>query len=331
MNGVLDSSGVDIHNRALENRATTATTLRATIKKLDTYQRKREILQKAAEANTTDARAALDEYAKAICRSFCEEVYDRLPREVRDMIYGYIYLEGKIDITPEYLDAESPKQLDHWRYAEFVGSDMHQELGEHFFRLTVFEFGSNMSCLARVPKCRMLDESKIGYVPAYYAMNVQININCMAYDMRCVSMDPDKSKKKNSNGGWNTSNIWGTSERSEPEYESKAAFLSSLESLFGFHQGTKLLLRITGERSWLGEDHIHSQEWMCNNILPLVYPTIQRLKAAEYHVGLVLAVSEGWYPAREFCLDPVPSSTLIWKEEFQKVSTHLRNRLRPLY
>ena len=331
MNGVLDSSGVDIHNRALENRATTATTLRATIKKLDTYQRKREILQKAAEANTTDARAALDEYAKAICRSFCEEVYDRFPREVRDMIYGYIYLEGKIDITPEYLDAESPKQLDHWRYAEFVGSDMHQELGEHFFRITVFKFGSSMSCLARVPKCRVFDESKIGYVPAYYAMDVQIDISCVDYDIEHFLVDPDKSKKKNSNGGWNTNNGWGSSERSEPEYESKVAFLSNLESLFGFQQGTKLLLRIVGEGGWGMEGYIQSQEWMCNNIVPLIHPTVQRLKAAGYHMGLVLAVGEEWYHLPEFRLDPVPSSTLTWKDEFQKVSAHLRNRSRPLY
>ncbi|KAL1598160.1 hypothetical protein SLS59_007170 [Nothophoma quercina] len=289
-----DSPGVDIHNRALKTQATTATTLQATTKRLNTYQRKREILQKATEANTTDARAALDEYARAICRSFCEEVYDRFPREIRDMIYGYIYLEGNIDIVPEYLDAESLKQLDHWRYAEFAGSEMHQELGEHFFRLTVFEFGSNMSCLARVPKCRMLDESKIGYVPAYYTMNVQIDINCMAYDIGCFPIDPSKSKKKNFNSGWNTNNSWGTSER---------------------------------EGSWLEEDHIYSQEWMCNNIVPLVYPTIQRLKAAGYHVGLVLAVSEGLYPAREFCLNPVPSSTLIWKEEFQKYKVSEERRL----
>lgn len=293
----------NVRARALTNQVATCSKLKATTKKLESIKRKQRSLQATAVTTKQSIDTALDDYAKVLCRCFCEDVYRRFPREVRDMIYGYMYPIDSFPVTAAFFTADHPR-LDHWRFADFVGSDMHQELGEHFFRSTYFTFGPTMTCLDLIPKFRMVDEAKLGYVPAYFVAHVQIDINC----------DNLRASR------WTNPDEWDTHKKTR-KFDSD--ILSNLELLFGFQQGTKLLLRFRKSSddsdSW-SASYLDDLDWLCENIAPLISPTVQRYNVAGY--GVVVAFASGFDQAGEYSFipDPVPSSALAWKAEFARVS-----------
>lgn len=261
-------------------------------KKLRTIARERKVLLRTIEAAKKTTETALDDFAKTECRILCDEVAARLPREVRDMIYDCILSEEHCEttITSEYFEGSerTSNTLNHWRYAAFVGDRLHQELGEHFFRHTVFTFGPDAEGLEQLPKFRTMDASKIGYIPAQFVCNIQVDIDCSTYN---VDKFPFGLKKEEPmDNSWVVANAWGSVDDDYgTKYVSKVGLWTSLELMFGFQPGTKILIHLNASRL-SGGGHLADQEWLSDNIVPLISPTIQRCKAIGYHISLSLAI-----------------------------------------
>jgi len=131
-------------------------------------------------------------YAAAQCLSICTATYDKLPREVRDMVYIYIIGESTIEIDQELLEfaifpeehterATTPrfperllKYIDsagvHLWDAKYSGMFFSSELIETWYRHTTFSF---KHCQL-VPE--FLNNSRFGYgvAPREWVRNIKI-------------------------------------------------------------------------------------------------------------------------------------------------------------
>ena len=138
--------------------------------RLNALQRREKTLQQDKVGAQAETTSALEEYAKMSCRQLCDEVYNAFPREIRDMIYGYLHEGEKNEVpipdnschrTTNYFSSTSASQFspghvgnldtrdrcDHWWCREYLGDIVQRELAEHFFR-TLFCFGFNLESMA---------------------------------------------------------------------------------------------------------------------------------------------------------------------------------------
>lgn len=120
--------------------------------KLKALRRERNSLREIAAAAETAANKAFDDYASAVCRTFCESVHTKFPREVRDIIYGYLYQNAVTKINSSYFETNAlptgcaaPAHL--WK-PQMLGVGMYRELCEHFFRSASFDALDNFDLLA---------------------------------------------------------------------------------------------------------------------------------------------------------------------------------------
>jgi hypothetical protein len=152
------------------------------------------------------------------------------------MIYGYTDPTNHINITSGYMKATVPEKLDHWRSVDYVSGNMHEGLGEQCFCVTCFEFGRNMACLPLLLLFRTMATSKVGYSPACYLANVQINIDC-GYDIDPLPTCQPENEANTSDDGWTSGGWTSANSRYGTKVEivtSTAGSLSHLESVFGF-------------------------------------------------------------------------------------------------
>lgn len=226
-------------------------------------------------------------------------------------------------ITGAYFDVDRDflTKPSHWRYAAYVGQKMHQELGEHFFRCNTFTFADGIKGFQRLPSFRTMDESRLGYAPADFVCTINLAVDCSSY--AADEFPYWIQKTQGHNYGW-VDNVWGSPDtRWKQKHDTKAAFLSTLELMFGFQSGTKIALHLK-QRGSSAQGYIDDQEWLSENLVPLISPIIQRCKAAGYHMSVSLAVQEGVWDAcpREHVYSPgsFPSSFAIWQDEFRQVS-----------
>jgi hypothetical protein len=104
------------------------------------------------------------------------------------MVYIHLYSAKDDDenyIYSEYFEdsAALSNMLEHWRYAAFVGAEIHQEIGGSFFRHTIFTIPSNFGGLQQIPRWRTMDCARLGYLPADFACNIQADIDCNPCDL----------------------------------------------------------------------------------------------------------------------------------------------------
>jgi len=260
-------------------------------KRLRQLRRKGKSLQEASDDKRASAAKTLEKYAKIACREFCDNVYNSFPREVRDMIYGHLDSREIAHVDQGssswgglgYFDSASAAQWDaggwreapdHWWDVECVGEHMRRELGERYYRSVRFDFGQNFDLLSRF---RVTDQWKLGFVPAVIGTNISVTIDCENYDF-------DGLEAPNVNTG-----DWDTPPGNRPRYK----FLSRLEPLFGFKQGTKLSIKFSVGRCKKG-DTLERQQWLCDTVLPFAFPSIHRLQGAGYNICVVLSRAACW-------------------------------------
>jgi hypothetical protein len=244
------------------------------------------------------ATTNLDAYAKASCRQLCDDIYNRFPREVRDMIYGHLNLPGTKKLGnaaasvngPTYFHSHSEAHWhrfqwrdcpeNHWWKIDFVGEHFRRELSEHYYRSNLFFFGDSFDLLS---KFRVTDQWNLGFVPADVVTNVGVQIDCDGYDFDGLTSLQDPSPNND---------VWGgaTSNRRKPH----STLLSSLDQLSGFKKGTKVSIKFVVDNSGRDGTAGEVQQWLCDTVLPIVLPGVQRLISAGYVIHVVLAKTASW-------------------------------------
>jgi hypothetical protein len=258
-------------------------------KKMRKLQRKSKVLSDDAAEKEKTTSQALESYAKVACRDLCEEIYNVFPREVRDIIYGYLHSQSKVRIVsdsadwgPIYFTSVNEVQwhgqdpwgakeqiADHWWRVECTGEYFRREMSEQYYRSTLFDFSDRFTLL---PKFRCTDPWGVGFLPADIVMNIEVHILCYQYGFDGLEPASD---------GWSGTPTWDCE-----QYET-SKLLTGLEHIFGFAKGTKITLRTTVGR-YKENNPLESQEWMCDTVLPFIMPTLQRLASSGLDIRIVL-------------------------------------------
>jgi hypothetical protein len=300
-----------------------------------------DLMLSIASANDT-ASTALIEYAKIDCRKLCNTIYRTLPREIRDMIYGYIHPGSTMkvfshskdgewgnDIKPSYFrfDSEAGWRLDclshprdHLWTADSLGDDIFPELLEQYFRATHFEFGDQYDL---IPRFQFTDQWGLGTTPADYVTNVKVSIICKDGKDYSISV-PDRGSCSRRNSGcrcWDRPEEDHTWCRTEPPpMPPRVKILTQLQTLFGFKPGTRISIKI-GTR-FLFASPLEELELVRDTIIPIIFSTLQRLHQSGYLVDIVLCggVPPDYFWYYLYAVDGDISTLQACKEKFKEVS-----------
>lgn len=115
------------------------------------------------------------EYSKAWCGPFCSELYNRLPRELRDMICEYLNVEhefASVENDAERMDNASKSAVCpfkigylsscHFSQESFVGPALRKEVVEHWFGSCIFNVEDRLEL---IPPFLLEDRTKISILP----------------------------------------------------------------------------------------------------------------------------------------------------------------------
>jgi hypothetical protein len=278
--------------------------------KLKKLRRHGKSLDTKADASRTATEDAMLAYAKNVCLEFCTKVHQTFPREVRDCIYGYItgcedvmISELPLPISRKgsrvpYFDSSCETEFrnhcrnldpDHWWLAEFTGAEMVRELGENYYRTTCFHFKNSLNV---VSKFRVTDQWNLGFPPVSFVSNIEVAIKCNGHRFEGTADDD-----------------WAGSQG----LRANAKVLLALESLFGFKTGTALTVNIyMSHHKELGE--VEKLVSMDEDLVPLIFPTLQRLKETGLKVRLTIDTDRNsvWDPERPWDPDHPWKFTSAW-------------------
>jgi hypothetical protein len=296
-----------------------------------------------ASANDT-ASTALIEYAKIDCRKLCNTVYRTLPREIRDMIYGYIHPGSTMkvfshnkhggwgnNVKPSYFrfDSEAGWRLDclshprdHLWSADSLGDDMFPELVEQYYRATHFEFGDQYDL---IPRFQFTDQWGLGTIPADYVTNAKVSIVCEQGQDYSISL-PDRGSCSRRNSGCR---CWDCPEEDKwcrtelPSTPPRVKLLTQLQTLFGFKPGTRISIEINTR--FLFDTPLEELKLVRDTIIPIIFSTLQRLHKNGYLVDIVLCGGASPnYSSYLYVVDGDISTLQAWKEKFKEVSYQAR-------
>lgn len=240
----------------------------------------------------------VSKYAQLSCRSICDDVCNKFPREIRDVVYSYIYRPFPIAVTSTCFDIEPGRTKRYVRgtaphvwNVECVGEQMRMELCEQFYKSTTFILARHNLIL--LPKLRAIDRWNLGFPPTYFATNIHLKLaygNLSTSQERCEEM---------------------TANETIDELQVYP------EMLNGFRPGTKIKLSLYPRLQ--GSGPFDAKEWVVSKIIPTILPALDRLKT----YGHLLHVVIGTYPAFEvkgyLSLDE-------WRSAFERVRV-FRNAL----
>jgi hypothetical protein len=257
---------------------------------------------------TADAFLA---FAKNDCIEFCTKVYKAFPREIRDTIYGYVTGFEDVYITchpkgkahgrmkkvkhvsrlqeSELCLGALQDEAEHWWKPEHVGADIVRETRENYYRSSCFLFEHDITDMGRF---RVTDQFDFGFLPVEFVTKVQIVIECHDYKFELVDHE---GTDNSAHGSPNRTSDWGMRSIFERSRHTQEHLLVELESLFGFRSGTAIDIKLS---SGSGRKAIalEEQEWMSHNIVPVIFPVLQRLNDASCRVRILLSSQGRWGP-----------------------------------
>jgi hypothetical protein len=102
------------------------------------------LLRKVLKIREDQASDDLETYATESCLELCAKLYSVLPRELRDKVYAYVYIDKSIYVnsdwgkrsyfTPDATDLDwdeiDPWSEAHYWKTEYVGNDILRETAE---------------------------------------------------------------------------------------------------------------------------------------------------------------------------------------------------------
>jgi hypothetical protein len=214
------------------------------------------------------------------------------------MIYGHLDLPGTKKLGnaaasgngPTYFHSHSQAHWEksewcdcpgnHWWKIEFVGEYFRRELSEHYYRSNLFSFKDSFELLL---KFRVTDQWNLGFVPADVVTNVGVQIDCNGYDFD--GLKPLQGPTRNYNG-------W---DQPTPDLRKPCSvLLVNLDQLSGFKKGTKVSIKFVVDNSGKDGTAGEVQQWLCDTVLPLDFPGVQRIISMGYVIQVVLAKKPSW-------------------------------------
>jgi hypothetical protein len=324
-----------ILHSAVKDENEIETELEEVRKQAKELRRKSNFLQLRLGEKMPATTSAILEYAKLDCQMLCDKIYETFPREVRDIIYVHIHTkqQGSINVVymvdqgawddPKHPAFNQSKSEAHWRTGRpgdyenhlwstnFLGNRVLEELLEWYYRATTFQFGKNW---AFIPEFRSTDQWKLGHVPADFVTNVEVTLNCNDYEV--IEMyganDDDPPRGEWGDGsGWITSCRYGCVNGVEQK-DSRSKLLTSLESLFGFKQGTKIIIEVMMSSAYDSDMRAH----MRDIAVPFILPTLLRLQASGYNVTIQLSPWDNF----KFSLATTVHDVASFEQEYARLS-----------
>jgi hypothetical protein len=272
--------------RVLTDERKAALRLHVVRKDVRSMRRKGKKLEQTSSNTKTSAEKTMDAYAQVSCRKLCDGVYNTLPREVRDIIYGHLNppqdMRINRGVNTHYFNSDSESHWQnsrwhrvpesHWWRVDFMGEYVRREMIEFYYRSNLFLFGDNFD---QLPKFRVTDQWKLGFLPADLVTNVGVQVDCGGYDFDGLIPLPDVSY----NSAWDAS----PRPRDPPR-----VLLSKLEQLFGFKTGTKVSIKFFVDDEAREGTILEVQEWLCDTVLAVVLPSIRRLASVGHVLRIIL-------------------------------------------
>lgn len=200
------------------------------------------------------------------CLRVCDAVQDRLPRELRDMVLGYLLLEDGVHARLfHYYNTLDPKAPRHYWNKEFTGEATLRELTESWYRSVRFDFG------------RSLD-----FLPHLLAQ-FDTTLQCMRQELigkasfQILQCDLD---------------IWPAADANGIP-SPRSLLLKHMESLFKLRHGANIFIILESPLPWFSESKNlqERQVGFLTQVLDVIFPTLIRLQRAGY--ALAVAVDPG--------------------------------------
>jgi hypothetical protein len=314
--------------------------------KLKMLRVERTKLQRKVITDEETASAGLAEYARADCRQLCDAMYRTLPREIRDMIYGFIHGESSMQIFDRpcdwctgsgpyesYFDFSSEA---HWRLnreshdhdhlwnMECLGHNVFLELLQHYYRSTQFRFGTDYELL---PRFLFTDQWGLGTIPADFVANVVVEI---IYDPG-VDYNVSRANARKYHDidvcPWTGEPRRAPHPPELPSAQPRVKLLSGLQRLFSLKVGTRISIEM--RCSGIELDGREALTYARDTIIPIIFTTLQRLHQGGYVVEVAL---DGWHmcwhcpDSERFLFDGGLPTLEAWGEKFKEVSCQARHR-----
>jgi hypothetical protein len=228
-----------------------------------------------------------EQQSRTECLSVCTAVQKHLPRELRDMIFGYLLLEDGVHARLfHYYNTLDPKAPRHYWNKDFTGDATLRELTESWYRSVRFDFD------------RSLD-----FLPHLLAQ-VDTTLQCKRQEMigkasfKILQCDLD---------------MWPAADASGiPSPQS--LLLKNMEYLFLLRPGAKVTVILESPLPWFSESKNlqERQAQFLARVLDIIFSILVRL----YHAGYSLAV----------CVDPgsnvrFQDGQQIWRYELKNPIT----------
>lgn len=207
-----------------------------------------------------------DQQSKSACLSVCSALQTHLPRELRDMVLGYLLLEDGVHARLfHYYNTLDPKAPRHYWNKEFTGDATLRELTESWYRSVRFDFD------------RSLD-----FLPHLLAQ-VDNTLQCTRQELigrvsfKILQCDLDRWPAADANG--------------IPSPQTQ--LLKNMESLFLLRPGAMIYIILESPLPWFSESKnlLERQAQFLECVLDIIFPTLQRLQRAEY--SLAISVDPG--------------------------------------
>ncbi|KAH6881546.1 hypothetical protein BKA58DRAFT_433331 [Alternaria rosae] len=172
------------------------------IKKLRRHGRDLDLRAEAGQNATEDA---VQTYAKDLCLNICTKVHQTFPREIRDMIYGYI--TDCEELTVSELPPRPYSRKDVRR--SYFSQTARPKLGTISRNQTLttggwqnsFQFKNSLEV---IPKFRITDQWKLDFLPVSFVSIVEVVITCDGHNFQAYKENPWHEVPEQPGSMWDT-------------------------------------------------------------------------------------------------------------------------------
>ena len=146
----------------------------------------------------------------------------------------------------------------------------------------------------------------MGFLPSSIALRVNFIIVCDYHNFEGLRSVKEMNNSRNH----------------RIERNSCEKLLTHLESVFGFKTGTKLDICVAVCEPKEG-DVLEGVEWVCNTVLPFIFPTFQRFEDAGYRANLDVLRSalDSKVKAEVISIQGQAITPQVWKAVYETVSS----------
>lgn len=201
--------------------------------------------------------------SKKVCLSVCDAVQNRLPRELRDMILGYLLLEDGVHARLfHYYNTLDPKAPRHYWNKDFTGEATLRELTESWYRSVRFDFDRSLDFLPHL--LAQLD-------PTLQCTRQQLIGKASFKILQC---DLDLWPAADANG------------IASP----RRLLLKNMENLFKLRHSAKIYVILESPLPWFSESKNlqERQTGFLTQVLNIIFPTLVRLQQAGYAISVAI-------------------------------------------